>query len=201
MNPIKQISMLVAMLLFFPAMTLFSQETQEKPFQEKGTIESQFNFVFDKSYKFEDFKSIRIPWFLTLKSHTLDTLKALKKELRKTQMQYATSGSLIDSLRSELKKTNDDLSIVHKEKNSLRFLGILMSKSGYNSLMWSIVLILAAALAIFIALFKRSHVITNQTNKTLSEVKEEFETFRKRALEREEKMARKHLDELNKYKK
>lgn len=197
----KQLLLAVAFLVFFSSMIGNSQETQDKPFIEKGTIESQFNFVFDKSYKFEEYKSIRIPWFLTLKSHVLDSLKSLKKELRKTQLEYSSSGSLIDSLRSELKKTNDELSTIDKEKNSLRFLGILMTKGGYNSLVWTIVLVLASLLAIFILLFKRSHIITSQTKATLSEVKEEFETYRKRTLEREEKTARKHLDELNKYKK
>jgi hypothetical protein len=200
MKPKNLLFLTFAIAMFLVTVTGKSQEVQEKPFIENATIENQFNFVFDKSYKFENFKSVKIPWFLTLKSHALDTIKNLKNELRKAKVQYSTSGSVIDTLRAELKRANEQLSITDKEKNSLRFLGILMGKSSYNTLVWTIILALAILLAIFILLFKRSHVVTSQTKDTLAEVKEEFETYRKRTLEREEKMARKHLDELNKYK-
>jgi len=201
MNPIKHSSMLMVIFLLFPAIFSFSQDNQEKPFQEKGTIESQFDFTFEKSYTFENFKSIRIPWFLTLKSHVLDTIKTLKKELKKTQMLVKSKETQVDSLNTELSKTNDNLTTITKEKNSFRLLGILMDKKAYNSFLWTSLLILAVGLLGFIILFKRSNAITNQSKTTLAEVKEEFEVFRKRSLEREEKMARKHLDELNKYKK
>ena len=201
MNPIKQVLLCAAFTLFVSTGITFSQETQEKPFIEKGTIENQFDFIFEKSYKFEDFKSIRIPWFLTLKSHVLDSLKTIKKELKKTQKLAQAKDGLLDSLKTELTKTKEDLSTVTKEKDSFRLFGILMSKNTYSSFMWIVILSLSGLLVIFILLFKRSNVITSQTKTSLAEVKEEFETFRKRTLEREEKMARKHLDELNKYKK
>jgi len=201
MNPIKQVLLCAAFTLFVSTGITFSQETQEKPFIEKGTIENQFDFIFEKSYKFEDFKSIRIPWFLTLKSHVLDSLKTIKKELKKTQKLAQSKDGLLDSLKTELAKTKEDLSTVTKEKDSFRLFGILMSKTTYSSFMWIVILSLSGLLVFFILLFKRNHVITSQTKTSLSEVKEEFETFRKRSLEREEKMARKHLDEMNKYKK
>lgn len=200
MKPQKHLFLIFGILFLFSLKMVHSQVPQDKPFIENATIENQFNFVFDKSYKYEDFKTVKIPWFLTLKSHVLDSMKSLKNELHKTQHQYATSGSVIDTLRAELKNINEQLSITDKEKNSLRFIGVLMSKSAYNTLVWTIILALALLLAIFILLFKRSHIITNQTKETLAEVKGEFETYRKRTLEREEKTARKHLDELNKYK-
>ena len=201
MNPIKQVLLCAAFTLFVSTGITFSQETQEKPFIEKGTIENQFDFIFEKSYKFEDFKSIRIPWFLTLKSHVLDSLKTIKKELKKTQKLAQSKDGLLDSLKTELAKTKEDLSTVTKEKDSFRLFGILMSKTTYSSFMWIVILSLSGLLVFFILLFKRNHVITSQTKTSLSEVKEEFETFRKRSLGREEKMARKHLDEMNKYKK
>jgi len=201
MNLKNQLHLIIIVLMLFIVKVGNAQDNLEKPFIENASIENQFNFIFEKSYKYEDYKSIRIPWYQALKSHVLDSLKSLKKELRKTQKQYSSSGSVIDSLHAELKKANLELTTVYKEKDSLRFMGILMGKSSYNSLMWSILLVLAGLLAIFIFLFKRVHIITNQTKTALTEVKEEFETYRKRTLEREEKMARKHLDELNKYKK
>lgn len=197
---VKYTLLLTVVALYLSVKISFAQETQEKPFVERETIENQFNFVFDKSYKFEEFKSIRIPWFLALKSHVLDSLKTLKKDLKKTQSLARAKDTQLDSLRSAWEKSKQELNTVTNEKDSFRLLGMLMSKSSYNSLVWFTILALAALLLIFILLFKRSNAITSQTKTSLSEVKEEFETFRKRALEREERMARKHLDEMNKYK-
>jgi hypothetical protein len=201
MNQSKQVLFLIATLLICTAQGVFPQDTQDKPFLEKGTVEEQFNFLYDKSYTFEIFKSIRIPWYTTLKSHVLDSLKSIKKELRKSQQIALSKDSQLDSLKSALEKTKQDLATVTNEKNSFRLFGILMAKGSYNSLVWIIILILSVLLALFVLLFKRSNSITSQTKTSLSEVKDEFETFRKRSLEREEKMARKHLDEMNKYKK
>ena len=107
----------------------------------------------------------------------------------------------LDTLKSNLQNTANNLSDISKEKNSISFLGVNMGKHVYNSFTWTIIGGLALCLAIFILLFKRSNSLTTQTKIDLVETKEEFEAFRKRALEREGQMARKHLDELNKYKK
>jgi hypothetical protein len=201
MNQFKTMLLLTAVLIILSTKSLFAQDMQDKPFEEKGTIEKQFSYVFDKSYTFEIYKSIRIAWFQTLKSHVLDSLKNIRKELRSTQMLVQAKSDQLDSLKSEFQKTNEKLDKITKEKNSFRLMGILMSKIAYNSLLWTIILVLAGGLIIFILLFKRSYTLTSEAQTSLNELKDEFETFRKRSLEREEKMARKHLDELNKYKK
>ena len=202
MNQIKQVLIFTAMLLFLTAKGVLSQEVpQDRPFQENGTIENQFKYVFDQSYTFQIYKSVRIAWFQTLRAHVLDTLKTIKKELKTTQKLVQIKDDQLDSIKSELEKTKQDLAVTTNEKNSFRFLGILMGKNTYNSMVWLIILGLAGLLVFFVLLFKRSNMITSQTKRDLSELKDEFEDFRKRSLEREEKMARKHLDELNKYKK
>jgi hypothetical protein len=49
-------------------------------------------------------------------------------------------------------------------------------------------------------LFKRSNVVTVETKQTLEEVREEFDTHRKNALVREQKLARRLQDEVIKNK-
>lgn len=188
------------MLLVIMTNHAFSQENIDRPYQNKGTIESQFNFVYDQSYSFQIYKSIRMAWFQSLRTNTLDTLKYLRKELKTSQKTFQLKDAAIDSLKKELEQSQQTLEVISKEKNSFRFLGILLGKHAYNSLVWFIILGLAILLTVSMLLFKRSNSVTSQTKKDLEELKAEFENFRKRSLEREEKMARKHLDELNKYK-
>jgi hypothetical protein len=174
--------------------------TNNKWALDKGTIESQFNFLITTSGKYEDYKVVKEGWLWVLKAHVIDTIKLLHKDLRTIQKNSENKTKIIDSLKTEVVKLTDKYNIMYKEKNSLRFLGIVMSKLGYNSLMWTIITGLAALLLIFIFLFKRSNIVTVQTNKDLEELKKEFEAHRKRALEREEKLARQYMNELKKYK-
>ena len=73
-----------------------------------------------------------------------------------------------------------------------------MSKSTYNLFIWSLVGGLIILTALSFLLFKRSHLVTKETKVRLDEVREEFDSHRKNALIREQKLARKLQDEVNK---
>jgi hypothetical protein len=190
----------VLIVMLSSSVFTYAQEENDKLSLEKGTVENQFNFILEKSSKYEDYKVVKEGWLYVLKSHVMDSVKSLKKGLRESHKTINVKQAEIDSIKQELAGIGEQLTTSLNEKNSLRFLGILMGKSSYNSLMWTILLSLAALLAVFIMLFKRSQSVTNQTKTDLQELKDEFETFRKRALDREEKLSRKYLDDLNKIK-
>lgn len=202
MNRVRQIILLVAIL----SITLFNlaaQEKQDKPEKimwDKGNVEDQFEYVFDKASKYEDYKVIKAVTLNALKAHVLDSLKGVKKKLRETQKVVLDKDIQINSLKSQLKVTNDQLTNVIKEKNAVSFLGISMAKQYYNSLVWTIIIGLFTMMSVFVFLFRRSNIVTTETKASLLETKQELEAHRKRALEREEKLSRKYLDDLNKYK-
>jgi hypothetical protein len=75
-----------------------------------------------------------------------------------------------------------------------------MSKQAYNSLVWMIIFAVTIFMVVFIVLYRRSNLVTKQTKISLEELKEEFESHRKRALEREEKLVNNFHREVNKLK-
>lgn len=180
--------------------SVHAQETDTKALT-KGTIEEQFNYITDKSTRYQDFKVIKETSLKTLRSNVLDTLKKLKSSLKENTQLIAGHKANIDSVKAQLQSANNKLDETYREKNSIRFLGILMSKEAFTKMMWIIVGILAIVLAIFVILFKRSNKVTLLNKATLQETREEFEKYRKRALEREQELSRNHLAELNKYRK
>jgi LPXTG-motif cell wall-anchored protein len=190
----------VFLFISLPVIKVLAQETSVKPSIDKGSIESRFDYIIREATALEDSKVVKGWWIYRLKSSVSDTLKALHSEILETKRILSVKNSEIDSLKSGMQFVKDQLNTVNNEKNSIGFMGINMSKTGYNSLMWFIIIGLAVLLIIFIALFKRSNIVTSQTKTDLRELKDEFEAFRKRALEREEKIVRKYHDELSKYK-
>ena len=193
-------ALLIGMIFSFNFNGLKSQETATTPSLDNGTIESQFDYLITKSSTYQDYKVVKAYWLSKLRSHVSDSLKAVKDNLKNTQKIVKAKNIEIDSLRSNIRNTNDKLTIAIREKNTLRILGIQINKTAYNSIMWSITGILALFLLIFFALYKRSNTITIQTKTDLRETKEDFEAHRKRAREREERLVHDLHAEKNKNK-
>ena len=193
------IALLSLIILSSGFIKTYAQEIEELSL-DKGTLDRQFEYVMTKSSPYLEFRVVETAWLKKLNSHVSDTIKEIKKDLQQSNKLVSSKEKEIDSINSVLQNTRTELSTIVKEKNSLRFFGILMSKAAYNSLMWLIIAGLATALAFFIIFFKRSHAITARTKQDLQETREEFEEHRTRARLREEKIVREYHYELNKYK-
>jgi hypothetical protein len=171
--------------------------SRPKPFADELNIADQFSFAIDKSSNFQDYKVIKQTWMSKLKTNTLDTLLALKTNLKTSTDIIAEKTKTIETLRTELNSAQSDL----LSKNSFKFFGIMVSKTGYDSIMWTIIIGLIVGLGFMIAAFRRAFAVTSQTKKDLLEAKDEFENYRKKALKSKEETVRQLYDELNKYKK
>jgi len=182
-----------------------SNEEEDKLSLNTGTIDNQFEYILRKSGNFkgtngQPYEAVKRSMFLTLQAHTIDSLKTIHKELAETQAVVTSQSKEIATLKTSLVNTQRTLNQTNEEKDSMSLFGMLMSKSGYNILMWSIIGGLLAFLLFFIYKFKNSNAITRDANKSLAEIEEEFEEHRKIALEREQKVRRQLQDELNKQK-
>ena len=186
----------------------FSQNAteQESLSLNSGTIDNQFEFLLKKSGNFkgtngQPYEAVKTGWLLTLRKHVRDSLVKIRKDLSQTQAVVTSQSDEISKLKTNLAATQDNLVSTNLEKDSMSLFGIPMSKSGYNSLMWSIIAALFVFLLFFIYKFKNSNTITKRAKQNLAEIEEEFEEHRKIALEREQKVRRQLQDEINKQKK
>ncbi|WNJ15945.1 hypothetical protein [Pontibacter sp. G13] len=191
----------VCLIMVFATMTVFAQNppaNEQQPSLDNGTIESQFDYMIKKSNSYEDYKVIKKHWLYKMKSHVLDSLKEVHNELQQTRQTLGSQVQEIEDLKADLNKSNESLTQVVEEKNSMTLLGIPMQKSTYNNIVWSIVGLLLAGMLFFIFKFKRSNAITIDTKKAHATTQEEFEAFKTRAREREIKIKRQLQDEINK---
>ena len=73
-----------------------------------------------------------------------------------------------------------------------------LTKGTYMAMMWGIVAILILALVFFIYKFKNSNAVTKEAKKRLDDTEKEFDTYKKKALEKEQRLGRLLQDEKNK---
>ncbi|WOD43676.1 tRNA (guanine-N1)-methyltransferase [Hwangdonia lutea] len=204
MNLIKHVSLVV--LFFISTLTSFAQaKSDDAPNLSNGTIDQQFDYVLRKSGNFKGtngqaYEAVKRSMFLTLRAHTIDSLNTLKSKLESSKNTVETQQKEIDDLKSSLNSTQSTLEATNLEKDSMSLLGMQMSKTNYNVLMWTIIAGLLALFILFVYKFNNSNAVTRDAKKALAEIEEEFDDHRRTALEREQKVRRQLQDEINKQK-
>ncbi len=200
LKPLKLLFVFFAVLLISQTLSSLTAQEAQKLSLEKGTIANRFDYVIKESGTYNDSRVVKAWWLTRLKSHVSDSLRGLKNQLHSSEKIIATKDAEIDSLRTALAEVQNALLISKNEKNSIRFLGIAMSKQAYNSIVWLIIFGLGTFLLIFIILFKRSNLITKQTKTSYAELSEEYDSHKKRALEREQTLVNNFHREVTKLK-
>ncbi len=193
-------SQLVISFIFIAGMLFCVNAQSDQLSIDKGTIENRFNYVMQKSEDMDDSKLVKKWMLYRLKSYVLDSLKNARHEILTAKKLLAVRDAKIDSLGNIINTKDESLSTIKKEKNSIELMGMSMSKYLYNTIMWSVIAVLAFMLFVFIFLFRHSNAVTVKNRNALEELREEYESYRKRALEREQKIVREMYDEILKLK-
>lgn len=172
---------------------------------DKGSIESQFEYVFKKSgnYRAEGirYEVVKVTSLEKLRKNVADSINGHIKNKATLKSTINAHETTISSLNKKLEETTNNLTGVTEEKDNMSFLGISVSKGLYNTILWSIILALLGLMLLFLFQFRKSNTLTQEAKSSLSELEGEYEDHRRRALEREQKINRQLQDELNKQKK
>ncbi|MGQ1890016.1 tRNA (guanine-N1)-methyltransferase [Thermophagus sp. OGC60D27] len=173
-------------------------QNKEEATLDNGDISGQFDYTITKSSKYEEYRVVRTAWLYKLKNNVLDSLKLLHDKTYTLETTIDSLNNHIADLKDNLETTQKKLDDTVRSKNSIPFMGAEIQKEKYNTIMWSLVFILIAGAAFLFLLFKRSNYTTKQMQEKYSDLEKEFEAHRQRVLEKEKRIARQHLNELNK---
>lgn len=180
----------ITILLF--SLSGYSQTTDSiKPIAKK------FNSLIEASNTFKGYKVVDQEELTDLQKETYTYIQELKLEIEKSDKAIQDQKENTSQLEAQLADVNAQLEKVKAEKDAIEFLGMPFSKGAYKSIMWSIVGILVLALALFVYRFKKGHSTTQEAKKRMLETEKEFEAFRVKALEKEQKLGRMLQDERN----
>lgn len=171
---------------------------QEEAEQEDNSINSQFNEVIDGSNNYQDYKVVKQYKLTQLQKNTVNRIESLKEEIVTSNKTIEEQKLKIENLKAELNNTQNNLNQVTEEKDQISFFGIATDKGTYQTIMWVIVFALVLILVFFIYKYKQSNVLTKEAKKNLAENEAEFDEYRKKSLEKQQKLGRQLQDEKNK---
>lgn len=187
--------LLLVFSLFFSTQVIFSQDENTT---EDNSINNQFDEVIESSNNYQDYKVVKRYKLIQLQKNTVQKIDALKEEIVASNQTIEEQQTTIQNLKSELNNTQNTLDKVTEEKDQISFFGIATDKGTYQTIMWVIVFALILILLFFIYKYRQSNVLTKEAKKNLAENEAEFDDYRKRALEKQQKLGRQLQDEKNK---
>lgn len=182
----------------FVMASVFQMNAQNDSIASTTPIQDEFSALIQESNNYQGYKVVDYDKLIELRNSTRNYISDLKEEIIQHKNTLDQQNDEIEKLKSDLKTTQDDLKRVSEEKDALMFLGMPFSKGGYKGMMWGIVGGLIVILLILFFRFKSSNAATKDAQQKLSETEKEFDAYRTKALEKEQRLGRMLQDEKNK---
>ncbi|MDA3854252.1 MAG: hypothetical protein PF444_08445 [Bacteroidales bacterium] len=140
-----------------------------------------------------------------------EVLKAYFKDIKgldtEKSAQIEASAKQVQGLELEKKtqqasyeKLNAKYERAVKVNDAMEIFSLLIPKAQYNLIMWSLVGILIGSIIIVYLMFNRGRQAARLAKKELGEKMEEFDSYRKRTLKREQEVATGYLRDIKKLK-
>ena len=194
MKRILPLFLVMIFMINFPFFTFAQDSAENKGSLTTGTIDSQFDYVYSVSNNFQEYKVVKRTNLDQLKSNILDSMRTMRTEVGDLKLLIVNEKDSIKNLNAILATAETEKLAAIAEKDNFSFLGMGIHKGVYSSMMWVLVAVLAAALAIFSFKYFTSFKKIKKAQKDLAEVQEEFDTHRKNMLDRERKLKRELVD-------
>ena len=172
----------------------FSQKTKN----DTLSLSKQFEQVYRRSSSYKDFKVIRKSTFQNLKKNTQDSIKIIDEKLKIESQKNTRLEQEISSVAKIRLEQNLELSEAILEKNTIFFVGLKLKKNTFKIIIWGIFLTLIILICYLSYKLKDGVKITSQAKKELTRVEEEFNSYKKKSLVRDQKLRRQLQDEINK---
>lgn len=161
-------------------------------------VEEDFTNLIERSNDYQGYKVVDYNELINLKNKTGQYFSTLNEEIITQKNTIDQQQQEINRLKEDLEATQQDLQKVNEEKDAITFLGMPFSKGSYMALMWGIVGLLVLALLFFIFRYRQSHTHTVEARNKLHSTEKEFDVYREKALEKEQRLGRLLQDERNK---
>jgi hypothetical protein len=186
-------SVVFLLVLFFCGL-VNAQDTFEKP----TPLATLFDSIYSISNSYDRYKIIKKIYLQDLKQQSLDSVKNYKQQLAQKDSLLKIEIGNFKTLKAEAEKTQIALKESILKENNITLFGTSIRKTNYNLVLWLIMLLLLLGLCIFIYKYNNKKHFTKKAQNDLTEIEEEFAVFRKKTLEREQKLRRQLQDEINK---
>ena len=162
------------------------------------SLKGQYESLLYRSKSYYRAKLI-IPGRLTaFYQNVADSIRKERASSKNAIIKIKEQAKTIDTLNSQIKGNESSLASSNSKLDEISFLGIPFSKSTYNTIVWSLIILLALGLTFVIIRSAKNISEAKYRTELYEEISKEYQTFKVKANEKEKKLARELQDERNK---
>jgi peptidoglycan hydrolase CwlO-like protein len=185
------------MLMLCIPLGAFSQEEVVEE-QADPSLEGAFRDMYDDAETYQNYKVIKITTLNSFWQGVQDSLRSYQEEIAIHKGEIANLHTKIDDLNVKIGELESALQQSRNVADSISFLGILIKKTTYNILVWSIIFGLIILVIIGYMSHIRSQKLYSVTRKEFMKLVDDFESLKKTSHEKKIKLGRELQTERNK---
>ncbi|MEO9964298.1 MAG: hypothetical protein ABJF11_00825 [Reichenbachiella sp.] len=168
------------------------------PAKSQDNIQEQFNdFYENQTSSWQEYKLVKVPRLKNFWNMVADTIKVKEGKIASARAEVSTLTSRLAQINAELEETKSALASSEELNDSISFMGILMSKATYNTMVWLIIAGLVAGIASLYLLYLRNSRVTKEARINLAKTEEEYTAHQERSRENQTKLKRELQTALN----
>lgn len=188
----------LSIIIGFIFFNLHAQQplTLQQKLQSNLPLQTQFQVLLSQSRSQDaDFKLIRKSNMEIVQRNVSDSIAKYTKEIANLKNSSSSSVQQVQSLKDSVQVLSESLKIEKEKTDSISFMGMNFAKPAYHTMVWTIIGILGVALFIILISFRKAKVDAVEHQKTAEEAQNDFQLYKKKAMETEQKLKRQLLDE------
>ena len=111
-----------------------------------------------------------------------------KKEATSHLLETSSLNNKLETSNTEITQLKEELTTTQNMQNSIKLLGISVSKKAYSLIVWVIIFGLTIFSTVLFLMYKRGHLVVTEAKTRLKELQEDIEKLRKSGILREQKL-------------
>lgn len=183
-----------ALLLSFSAQGQLATDSTKADSSLKG----QYQMILSKSRTLNGYKLINPTRISSFWKNVNDTLTTERRQLISATKKIEEQEKDIANLKAQISGKESSLANSNAKVNEISFMGISFTKSTYNTIVWTLIIGLTAALAIVILRSAKLIHEAKYRSTLYEEIAQEYQSYKTKANDKEKKLARELQDERNK---
>ncbi|ERJ58571.1 hypothetical protein [Sphingobacterium paucimobilis] len=187
---------ILSLVFLFLATSTFAQLTLQQKLQSDLNLNTQFQVLLAQSRSQDaDFKIVRKSNIEIIQKNVNDSISKYTKEIASLKSSSSSSIATVTGLKDSLHSVQSELLTEKQKTDSISFIGIDFAKSAYHMMVWIIIAVLGIGFFTMLVSFRKAKVDTVEHQKTAEETQNEFQQYKKKAMEKEQLLKRQLLDE------
>jgi hypothetical protein len=189
---------IVVACLLASLVTYAQQPGAEALAKDNKSLQERYFLLKTKSQTFKDYKVIKETVFDGMWTVISDSLKASKQRLTDARRKIAELDTSVSQIKLQLQAKQASMQEVEHASTHITVLGIDFTKGVFITMTTIVFLGLLAFIGILVARLKIIHKSYREKADTVSELSNEYEDFKRKAMDKQTKLSRELQDERNK---